>query len=460
MPRACLHNSSSGIDLHDAMKKTIELLFKNLSIENNNPYKLLKKIVIIRLYNLITKMINDFFMLSLNNLKKRRLRSWLTMIGIFIGIAAVVSLISLGQGLKTAVTGQFASLSTDKLTIQNTGTGLGPPGSTVTKKLNEHDLKIIKGIQGVNEVVTRLLRMGKIEYNNAVQFKYIADIPEDDQQIKMIYDSMGVKVDKGRLLRKDDYGKVVLGADAIKKNDFDKEIEVGKKIKINDKEFEVIGIMKKSSSFQVNMVILMTNSDMKKTLNIGDEYDIIIAQVDSPNEMQKVTERIENALRSDRGLKKGEEDFSVETPLEALKSVNSILNAVNVVIIGIAAISLIVGGIGIANTMYTSVLERKKEIGTMKAIGAKNSQILLIFLLESGLLGLVGGLIGVSLGSGIAYGISSIANGAFGENIFVINISPYLIIYSVLFSFFIGIISGVTPSIQASKLKPVDALKG
>src|SRR3989344_7426406 len=96
----------------------------------------------------------DYFFLAFKNIQKKGIRSWLTILGIFIGIAAVVSLISLGAGLKTAVVGQFGSLSVDKLTIQNAGTGFGPPGSTVVKKLNEHDLKIIERVSGVDIVVT------------------------------------------------------------------------------------------------------------------------------------------------------------------------------------------------------------------------------------------------------------------------------------------------------------------
>src|SRR3989338_5249043 len=107
----------------------------------------------------------DYFFLALGNLRHRGLRSWLTMLGIFIGIAAVVSLISLGQGLQTAITGQFGALSTDTLIVQNAGTSFGPPGSTVVKKLNEHDIKIIESVPNVKETIKRLIRVTKIEFN-------------------------------------------------------------------------------------------------------------------------------------------------------------------------------------------------------------------------------------------------------------------------------------------------------
>jgi len=133
--------------------------------------------------------------------------------------------------------------------------------------------------------------------------------------------------------------------------------------------------------------------------------------------------------------------------------------AVNIIVIGIAAISLFVGGIGIANTMFTSVLERTKEIGTMKAIGAKNSDILSLFLIESGLLGLTGGIIGASLGIILALSVSEIANAALGTTIIQVSISWPLVFVAITFSFVVGIGSGVIPALQASKLKPVEALR-
>jgi putative ABC transport system permease protein len=401
----------------------------------------------------------DFFGLGFNNLKRRKLRTWLTMIGIFIGIAAVVSLISLGQGLQTAVTAQFASLSTDKLTVQNAGTGFGPPGSTVVEKLNEHDIRIIEGVQGVDEAIPRLIRVAKVEYNKIAQFKYITNIPEDEGHVRIIYDSIGVEVEEGRLLEAGDSGKIVLGSDVIDEDDFDKPIKIGKKIEIQGKDFEIVGILKRASTFQLNEIIIMTERDIENILDIQDEIDLIIVQIENPKDIEKTADGIERALRKDRDLKEGEEDFSVETPLEAISAVNTILNSINAVIVGIALISLLVGGIGIANTMYTSVLERRKEIGTMKAIGARNSDILVIFIIESGLLGLIGGFIGVIIGVLLSMGVAFFANEYFGRTLIVVNISLPLIISAITFSFLVGVLFGIIPSVQASKLKPVDALR-
>ncbi|MBT4135701.1 ABC transporter permease [archaeon] len=406
-------------------------------------------------------MIQDYFRLGFNNLRRRKLRSWLTMIGIFIGIAAVVSLISLGQGLQTAVTAQFATLSTDKLTIQNAGTGMGPPGSTAVEKLNDDDLKLIENTVGVELVIPRLLRMVKLEYNNAAKFTFATSVLEDKEKADLGYDALAIKTKEGRLIYSGDSGKVVLGQDLVKKSVFDKEVKVGKTIKIQGQEFEVAGILKKSGNFQVNGIVLLMEEDLKNILEIGDEWDLIVAQVEEPKEIKEVAEKIKRNLRRDRDLgEDDDDDFSVETPLEAVGAVTDIINSVNIVVVGIALISLIVGGIGIANTMYTSVIERKKEIGTMKAIGAKNSDVLSIFLIESGLLGLVGGIIGVLIGVGLSFGAASAANSALGIRIISVEVNFLLIISAILFSFLIGIFAGLIPSVQASKLRPVDALRG
>ena len=404
-------------------------------------------------------MIKDFFTISLNNLIRRKLRSWLTMIGIFIGIAAVVALITLGQGLQAAVTGQLGSMDADSLTVQNAGTGFGPPGSGVVEKLTEHDLKIIEKVKGVKYVTPVLIRMVTVRYNNAVSFEMMRGAPEEPEFYEKFYEAQSMETIEGRLLKKGDVGKVLLGNNFAEKTKFDKAVSSGKTIEINGRDFEVIGILKSSGSLMMNDAVVTFHPELKELLNIDDEIDIIGLTVNNAKVSEETAERIEEALRKDRGLKEGEEDFSVQTPSQVLGAVTNILTAVNVVVVGIAMISLIVGGIGIANTMYTSVLERRKEIGTMKAIGARNSNVLMIFLIESGLLGLVGGVIGALIGIGIALGVAFGANTAFGSEIIKLDISFALVTSVITFSFLIGILSGAIPSYQASKLKPIEALR-
>ena len=404
-------------------------------------------------------MIQDYFALVFNNLRRRGVRSWLTMLGIFIGIAAVVSLITLGSGLQAAITGQFATLSVDVLTISNQGTGFGPPGSTSVERLNEDDLKIVENSPGVKLVVPRLVRVVSIDFNKARDFKFIGSMPEDKEQLDFLYTSLALDAESGRFINKDDQGKIIVGNDFTDENLFGKPVRVGNKLEIQGKNFEVVGIMEPASTFAINGVVMMLESDMKDILDIDDEIDLIIAQVEDKDDIEDIGKGIEREFRKDRDLKIGEEDFAVETPLQAVEGVNNILSIVNFIVIGIAAISLLIGGVGIANTMYTGVIERTKEIGIMKAIGAKNSDILSIFLIEAGLLGLVGGIIGAILGLSLAFGVSGIAGNALGGIDLGVKLSYPLLASAIGFSFFLGIISGIFPALQASKLNPVDALR-
>jgi len=407
-------------------------------------------------------MISDYFKLAFNNIRKRGLRSWLTMLGIFIGIAAVVALISMGAGLKSAITGQLGSLSVDMLTVQNKGAGFGPPGSTVIEKLTDHDLNIIENVQGVERVVPRLIRVGSLEYNGISGFGYAMDIPKSQENIDFIYDRFVLRAEQGRLFRQEDSKKIMLGNNFLDSDDFEKDLKVGKKVKIKgdeEIEFEIVGILEKTSNMQLNNLVFIMHDDMVDLFNIEDEWDLFGVQVRDKDEIEDVADEITRKLRNDRNEDVGEESFTVETPLQSLGAVNNVLNIINAIVIGIAMISLFVGGVGIANTMYTSVVERTREIGVMKAIGAQNKDIIWVFLIEAGLLGLVGGIVGALIGLGAAIGASNLANSALGGDLFIVSVNYSLLVVAVSFSFLVGIISGVMPALQAAKLNVVDALR-
>ncbi len=404
-------------------------------------------------------MLKDFFALAWSNFKHRGMRSWLTMLGIFIGIAAVVSLISLGQGLEQAITGQFSSLSNDVLIVENMGAGFGPPGSTAIKKLTLKDQRLIESISGIEKVIPRIIRVANVKYNENVEFIFLGSLPEKDEHVEYIYNTFSLKIGEGTLLKAKDNGKVLLGSSIAEEEEFGKRIRSGSTLLIQGKKFKVNGILQETGSFQFNNAIFMTEADMKKIFHIENEIDFIVVQVKSAEETESIAAEIERRLRKDRDEKIGEEDFSVQTPLQTIGAVSALLTAINIVVSGIAALSLLIGGIGIANTMYTSVLERTKEIGIMKAIGAQNKDITSIFLIESASLGLAGGIIGAILGIGLAFAVASIANTASGFTLLQVNFSLPLILSALTFSSLLGICAGLFPALQAARLKPVEALR-
>jgi putative ABC transport system permease protein len=242
------------------------------------------------------------------------------------------------------------------------------------------------------------------------------------------------------------------------KNGFNKQIRVGNSITINGKKYQVKGILEKKGSFIFDQIIMLNDEDLKSISDNGDNVDLIGVKVKSKDLVSTAQKEIEDLLRRRRNVKIGEEDFEVSTPEAALSTVNQILTGIQIFIVMIAAISIIVGSLGIVNTMTTSVLERVREIGIMKAIGAKNSDIFYQFLIEAGLLGMVGGLAGIIFGMGIGY------LGTFSINSFLgATTSPQinwpLIIITFIGSFVIGAISGIVPAIRAANQKPVEALR-
>jgi len=240
---------------------------------------------------------------------------------------------------------------------------------------------------------------------------------------------------------------------------FDQSLELRDKILIEDYSFEVVGILKKSGNPQQDNTLIIPEAAFREILGIDEIYDIIPAKISSGEDIELVTERVKKELRKYRDVEEGKEDFTVETPGDILATLNNILLIVQGVLVGIAAISLIVGGIGIMNTMYTAVHERTREIGIMKALGAKNKDISLLFLIESGFLGFFGGVIGVTLGYLISKGVELVAFQIYESLLIQAQFSLTLMIGMLLFGFGVGAASGVFPARQAANLKPVDALR-
>ncbi len=404
-------------------------------------------------------MLKDYFVYSIRNLRNRKLRSWLTMIGIVIGITAVVSLIGIGEGLRVAISSQFGDIGTDKLAVMASG-GLGAPGTGVVTPLTKDNLKKIEQVNGVKLAVGRLAESIKMEYNDKVEFGMATNMVEGEGR-KLIESVLNLEAEKGRMLRDGDSKKTVLGNNLGEEDaGFGKQIVVGSKVLIEDEEFEVIGILKKKGNFLVDNIALMEEDDLREIKDIpDDEYDIIALQVHPNADIKAIQENIEKLMRKERDVKKGEEDFIVQTPQAVLAQVSSTLFAVQLFVYIIAAISIIVGGIGIMNTMFTSVLERTKEIGIMKSIGARNSSIFSLFFIESGLIGSVGGIIGAIFGISIAMSLAFIGRLVLGSELIRADISVWLVFGSVFGSFLLGSIFGIIPAINASRLNPVDALR-
>ena len=401
----------------------------------------------------------DHFTLAYKNLRRRGIRSWLTLIGIFIGIAAVVSLISLGNSLKDTVNAQFNIGSAEVISVEAGGiSGYGPPGTAVSNPITKKDADAIEKISYVEAAIPLYIETVRLEYNDFATISNAQSVSEE--RIGYFYENLDLEAASGRLLNKNDFNNVMIGSELYpkEKNGFDKDILVGNKITINGEDFVVIGILQKKGSFIIDEAIYMMEDKLVDLNNLTENVDLISVKVKNKEFIDRAKEEIEKLLRERRDVKIGEEDFQVSTPESSLASVNQILSGIQVFIVLVASISIFVGAIGIANTMTTSVVERKKEIGIMKAIGARNMDIFYQFFIEAGLLGLIGGIIGIILGIGLSYLGTASLNSFLGTETQP-NINSYLVIFSLLGSFFVGAVSGIIPALNAARQNPVESLR-
>lgn len=403
-------------------------------------------------------MIKESFNIAYKTLMHRKIRSFLTVVGIFIAIFTVFVLLSMSLGLNEGIQEQFRQLGTDKFFIQPKGSYSGAD-QTSNVMLTTKDIDTLEKISELKKVTYYTIGNVRIKFKDETRYYIAMAIPFKPVNgwdiFSEVYD---IKAQDGRLLKDGDRGKVLLGYGYKYDNFMGKPVNVNDKIELNGAEFEVAGILETVGNSADDKQIYMTIEDFKALFNSGDRVDFVIAQIKEGENMTQVVDKAEKALRRERGVTEKTQDFTILTPEQLLESFGIVLNILMAFLIGIGAISIVVGGIGIANTMFTSVLERRKEIGTMKAIGAKNEDILTIFIVESGILGLIGGFLGLIFGIIVAKAIEYYAQQNVGT-IIRASMSPYLIIGCLLFGFIIGTVSGFFPSRQAAALKPADALR-
>ena len=400
-------------------------------------------------------MLSDYIKFSFDSLRHRKLRSWLTMIGIFIGIAAVVALISISQGMQTTITEQFEMMGTNKIMVMPGGGAMF--GMFGGGELNADDLDAVGKAEGVDIAAEMYYESGNIKFSDETKNTFIIGLPTDET-LEIIENMQGFDIEKGRDLKSGDRYKITIGWLLWEGDFFEKSVDLRDKIEIEGQEFSVVGLVSRIGNNADDSQVYIPLETAREILDEPKEISTIFVEIKESYEVDDVAENIKEELRDSRDEDEGEETFSVQTFEQLLEQFNDILGIVSIVLIGIAAISIVVGGVGIMNTMYTSVLERTKEIGIMKAVGAKNSNVMTLFLIESGMIGLAGGIIGIGIGIGLSKIVEIIAAQA-GLLPIKAYLGAPLLLGALAFSFIIGAASGTLPAMQASKMKPVDALR-
>ena len=400
-------------------------------------------------------MLIDYFKLSFTNLQRRRLRSWLTMLGIFIGIATIVSLIALGEGLQSTVMSQFSNIGPDIITI--TASQFGPMAAS-SDPFTMREVNAMERVSGVDIVAMRSITSSRLRFRDVSRGVQISSVPRGEYG-RNLFEMANYEIERGRFIEDNDRYSIVIGHNIATNERFHRNLRTGDAVIINNQEFNIVGTLKSTGSFAFDGSVFMPERAFFSVFDFTeDEYSVIGARIHQNEDISSVISEIERVLRRARNVREENQNFQVEAALDTVEQVQSALSAVQIFLYVIASISIIVGAIGITNTMYTSVLERTREIGIMKAIGAKNSSIFYIFFFESGLLGMVGGIIGILLGYGLGVLAEIIGRNFLGTNLISAEFSLMLLIGSLLFSFVLGAVSGILPAMQASRLHPVTAL--
>jgi len=404
---------------------------------------------------------------SITALLANKGRSFLTMLGIIIGVGAVIIIIAVGAGAQSLILAQVKSLGSNLIGIlPGKSEEKGPPASvmgiaittlTYDDAMALNDKKNVPDIVNVAAYTNSIgtLTWGSNSYDTSLSGTTVGYL-----------DVEGGEVAEGRFFTKEEeknISKVVVLGSTVKNELFGDSNPIGQRIKINKHTFEVIGVMKGRGTvaFQnYDDQVFIPIITVQKLIAGVNHLGMIRAKVDNQNNIDLAVKDAEITLRERHGIsdKTGSsDDFTVRSATEALGMLTTITDALKYFLAAIAALSLIVGGIGIMNIMLVSVTERTREIGLRKAVGANSANIQKQFLFEAIIVTLLGGIIGIIIGVIVSFLVSVIANYLGYEWSFII--SPISIMLGVSVSITVGIIFGLYPAIKASRLNPIEALR-
>ncbi|MCX8200095.1 MAG: ABC transporter permease [Candidatus Micrarchaeota archaeon] len=398
----------------------------------------------------------DMLIYSIKYLRTQKLRSWLTIIGIVIGVATIVALVSVGEGVKRDIDSQMSQMGDNLLLVVPVnieGQSLTSLMRTSTAgKLYERDYEKIMSTPGVSKGARLIIGRTTISYKGKSLTSPVYAI---DRAAFDAYPDY-LAIESGRYYEDHEKNVVVLGYDAANEMFGKDKVSVNSIIQIGGQDFRVVGILKEigtSLSTYDDLAIYVpvrAGRDLFKSTVLPNEITIIYALVEKGYDINLVKERVEAQLDANHRVNEDTRDYSVITPDFIKKTVDNVTGTLTLFLLLISSVSAFVGGIGISNTMFMSVLDRTREIGVLKSLGAKRGEILMLFIIEASIIGLIGGIIGCAIGWGAASFVAS-----FGISTYV---NPVFLGTVLFFSMLVGAVAGVIPAYNASKIPAVQAL--
>jgi len=393
----------------------------------------------------------EYFLLSFRSLTRRKQRTALTILGILVGIIMVMSLISLGKGMQRAVKSAFEQIGYNRILVfPGRSKNLLEAGFS-SQTLTEKDLETIKKTNGIKVAGGVKFEGMLVKCCGRTLLVPVWGVPVDKEGLAMIKKLSFFAIAKGREFKVRDKNVAVVGSKVVEQ--FDDKIDVGKTLIIKGKKFKVVGIQKRSGS-PIHDGLIRIKLEEFDSLTKRKGFPAILSLTVEGTDVSSVAERVKRRLEKIRE----EDSFNVQTAEQLAKRIEKMLGIIQVVLVAIAFISILVSITGTVTTMYTSVYERLREIGIMKAIGATNRTIFFIFLLESGMIGLFAGIFGLLIGWLFANIVAKIIS-----YYLMFSVAPvfnyYVVLLGLFISFIVGCGAGLFPALYASKLSPVEVMR-
>ncbi|PFE00007.1 macrolide ABC transporter permease [Bacillus cereus] len=393
----------------------------------------------------------DSIKIALSSILAHKLRSALTMLGIIIGVGSIITVVAIGQGGEAMLKSQIAGSGNNVMPIHFAADINDPYGMGASEipKITEEDIFEVKKLPEISHVITTNNTMEPLEINDKKEMVNVIGLDSEYFEVNK------TKVVKGRSLNENDISQgnnVVMISTKMEDELFKKENPVGKIIEMKGQPMQIIGVYKSENSFMgMGPSEALVPLTLWPTLYGTDEIQSIAVQSKNVDSLETAGKKAVEVLNS-RKPSEISGKYEMVNLKEFQEGVSKVTSIMTMIIGGIAGISLVVGGIGVMNIMLVSVTERTREIGVRKALGATRSKILLQFLIEAVMLTLLGGLIGIGLGYGGAYIVSTFAK-------WPPLVSWEVVVGGVLFSMTLGIIFGLIPANKAAKLDPIEALR-